>query len=376
MWKSEKVLDWSGLLAQVVVAGLAVYLEFDAAGEWASRVGIIALLFVTQLALFILFLHNPQQSRNRQITLVWLQTPLIVSLYFLIDTSIVAILGIVWVVQVAETYSIRSSVWLFLAAITIFAVSQFYHWWDDLLVAVIGSATLALFHLFALGATHRAQREQKLREQTAQLNNELIATRQLLSQSSRQSERLRIARDLHDLLGHHMTALILNLEVALHCTEGKGNDKVEQALAMAKLLLSDLRTAVSELRENDEIDFGHSIEKLLKDVPGLAIEVDFSAAPPIKEFRVAETLLRCVQEAITNVLRHSNATECKVSLTSQNEDVVLTVSDNGNSTKLVVPGNGLTGMQERVRNLGGEINWEQLADTFSLRVRLPPGESA
>jgi signal transduction histidine kinase len=214
-------------------------------------------------------------------------------------------------------------------------------------------------------------REQELREQTAALNRELIATRDLLSQSTRQSERIRIARELHDLLGHHMTALILNLEVAAYRSEGEAKEKVEQSQSLAKLLLSDLRTAVSELREDDSINLEQAVDKLIADIPGLRFEVDFSAAPEIKDVNQAETLLRCIQESVTNVMRHSSADHCQIRLVGTAEACTLTVSDNGAAGDGIEPGNGLKGMDERVNAGGGSLSWQQTPEGFSLQVQLP-----
>jgi two-component system sensor histidine kinase DesK len=157
--------------------------------------------------------------------------------------------------------------------------------------------------VFAFSASQRAISERRLREETATLNRELLSTRELLSQSAAQGERVRIARDLHDILGHHMTALILNLEVANLKTEGDANDKVQQSLSLAKLLLGDIRTAVSELRHDGNINLEQSIAKLTDDIPDIEFKLDFSAAPEVKSLNLAEALLRCAQESITNVLR-------------------------------------------------------------------------
>ena len=148
---------------------------------------------------------------------------------------------------------------------------------------------------------------------------------------------------------------------------------MEQSLALAKLLLGDLRTTVSELRDDDAIDLQHSINTLVTGIPRLEIDVDFSAAPEIKDVRLAETLLRCTQEAITNVLRHSAATQCRIEVAGVGDKCILTVSDNGNSKLEIVPGNGLKGMTERVANNGGELSWQQTDGGFSLRVELLMG---
>ncbi len=376
-WDSERAQNWTGALVLFIVSTLSIYLEWNGPRQWDLQLTAVSFFAIAVVLNFILFISNWSTShRPRLIFLLWLQAALIIPLYFLIDTSFVAIFGIVWIVQAAETYSIKTTSWLLAGAIIVFTISQFYHYYgDQTFIAVFSSITLGMFHLFAVITTHRANREQLLREQTAALNRELIATRELLKESSRQSERLRIARDLHDLLGHHMTALILNLEVAKHSAEGKALEKVEQSLALGKLLLSDLRTAVYELREDDTINLRQSVESLIKDIPNLKIAVDFSSAPAIHNVDVAETLLRCIQEAITNVLRHSRATQCRIALVEAYNEFFLTVKDNGQTGQNLVPGNGLKGMSERVNNAGGEVSWQQEHDGFLLQVRIPAGGS-
>ncbi len=377
-WNSERAQNWTGALVLLIVGVLSVFMSWEKSRAWTAETSLTAILAAAVVFTFISFISDwTVNVRSRKLRLLWLEALLIIPLYFLVDISFIAILGIVWIVQIAEILPIHITRWLLIAAVSIFTIAQFYHWHtNSIFTAVVGSVTLGMFHLFAVITTHRANREQLLREHTAALNRELIATRELLSQSSRQSERLRIARDLHDLLGHHMTALILNLEVATHCTEGKALQKVEQSLALGKLLLSDLRTAVSELREDESINLRQSVEKLIADIPALQITVDFSAAPAIHDVYVAETLLRCIQEAVTNVLRHSKASQCRIALTEAYNQFFLTVKDNGRSgTSAVVPGNGLKGMSERALEAGGEVNWQQEQDGFLLQLRLPAGDS-
>lgn len=252
-----------------------------------------------------------------------------------------------------------------------FTFSEVYHWGDsNLMLALTGSITLGLFHVFAVMATHRARREQQLHEETAALNRELLATRELLSEHSRQSERLRIARDLHDLLGHHLTAQILQLEVATHITEGAGRQKVEQALALGKLLLSDLRTAVSELREDEPINFQDAVRKLVGGLPGIKVELSFSSN--LGEIELAETLLRCTREALTNVLRHSGASKCLISFSKDEDNCYrLQIQDNGTGRQKIVAGNGLKGIKERIEAAGGDVTWSSDQRGFLLNICLP-----
>jgi len=372
IWNVETALNWLGVIVMSAVAALSLSMMYSLDQALTLQWMTVAGLFVAQIAAFVIFLSPwAESSRSRMLALFWLQAPLIMGLYLQLEVGFIAILGIVWVVQAAELFPIRKTIALTLLAILAFSVGQITQWPDRLPVALTNIVTLGLFHVFAIIVIHRFHRERELREHTADLNRELIATRELLSQHSRESERLRIARDLHDLLGHHMTALILQLEVATHVTEGKGQEKVEQSLALAKLLLSDLRTAVSELRDDESINLKTAIEKLIRDIPELEVELDLSAATVVKEVAVAETLLRCTQEALTNVLRHSNATKCRIALAQFYNEYFLTVEDNGHSDKAITPGNGLNGMRERLAEFRGEVTWQQQEDGFLVQVRLP-----
>jgi signal transduction histidine kinase len=127
------------------------------------------------------------------------------------------------------------------------------------------SATLFLmFNLFALIMMNTAIKERRAREQANQLNRELLATHSLLRQASQQAERVRIARNIHDLLGHHLTALTINLQVASRIVEGEAKEKVEQCHSLSKVLLSDVREAVSEIRDKSNIYLKDALEILVE----------------------------------------------------------------------------------------------------------------
>lgn len=257
------------------------------------------------------------------------------------------------------------------ATLVIFLATQFYHVGLSEPISVSVSVALyGLLNVFAASVVQRFVLERKQKEYTAALNRELIATRDLLSQSAAQGERLRIARDLHDILGHHMTALILNLEVASHSAEGAAREKVDQSLAIAKMLIGDLRSTVSELRDEAAINLEESIRKLVSGIPSFDIDVDFSDAPKIEDMDTAETLLRCTQEAVTNVLRHSSADHCRIVMAGDDARYTLSVIDNGTVRQSITPGNGLTGMMERVVARGGQLDWQQSNEGFRIQVTM------
>lgn len=361
---SHKALDYSGQLVTALVCLVATYTVSN------SPVFLyVAILAAAQFLLFSIALRTEQ--RNWSLLLFWLEALCIAPLLFLVPSSFIVVLTVVWLVQAVEIYGTTGAVRLWIGILLLFVAAQFMHFGVDSWFEILISFFLyGLLQMFAISAMSRTLSERARREQTAMLNRELIATRELLSQSSAQGERLRIARDLHDILGHHMTALILNLEVASPSVEGEPKEKVEQSLAMAKLLLSDLRSTVSELREESGLNLEESIKKLVTGIPNFSIEVDFSNAPKIDDIDLAETFLRCAQEGVTNVLRHSDADSCRIVMTGSPESCTLSVIDNGHSKNNIEPGNGIKGMMERVKSRGGDIAWRQSEEGFHLNVTL------
>jgi signal transduction histidine kinase len=217
-----------------------------------------------------------------------------------------------------------------------------------------------------------ARRQMDAREEQRRLNSELRATRALLAESSRLNERSRISRELHDLLGHHLTALSLNLEVATHLSEGQPREHIKQAQSLAKLLLSDVREAVSQLRHDDAIDLREALFSLVDGVPSLEVRLD---VPP--DFRIsdplrAQMLLRATQEIITNAARHSGAARLDLRIASGQAGVLLEARDDGRGADAVQAGNGLQGMRERVAEFAGTLEIETSpGQGFALRLHLP-----
>jgi signal transduction histidine kinase len=217
-----------------------------------------------------------------------------------------------------------------------------------------------------------AKQQAQAREEQRRLNAELRATRALLAESSRMSERLRISRELHDLLGHHLTALSLNLEVAGHLTEGKAQEHVRQSHTLAKLLLTDVREAVSEMREEKGIDLTNALRVLAEGVPALDVQLDLPEHLQIEDPECAQVLLRCAQEIITNTVRHAGASHLSLSLSQGEGGLRLQAKDDGRGADGTAPGNGLRGMRERLSACGGRVDIITApGQGFALDVRIP-----
>lgn len=252
------------------------------------------------------------------------------------------------------------------------------------------------FHIFALMMSLQTKRAEQATEAATALNTELQATRELLAQSSKVQERTRIARELHDLLGHHLTALNINLQVASHLVAADKpaeelKQPIEQSYLLAKLLLSDVREAVSTIRENQSIDLTNAIELIESSFPDLQIEVRGQALPQ-SNIELLHDLLRCIQECVTNAVKHGKAKhvriECEYICDSSMSDVKthfkLVITDDGelpktlggkNKQQSVKLGNGLTGMKERLARYGGHVTAEIIDGQFKVEMTSPLEDS-
>lgn len=225
---------------------------------------------------------------------------------------------------------------------------------------------------FVFATSLVARQQAHAREEQRRLNAELRATRALLAESVRVNERTRIARELHDLLGHHLTALSMNLEVAGHLTQGSAQEHVTQAHTLAKLLLSDVREAVSQLRDSDAIDMAASLRLLAGNVPNLDIDMTTPDPFTLDDAELAHVILRCTQEIITNTIRHAQATSLRLHYVRDADGIGLQARDDGRGSAEVPSGNGLRGMRERVQARGGRMTVDTSPGAgFALALWIP-----
>ena len=239
--------------------------------------------------------------------------------------------------------------------------------------ALMQSLLYAGFSLFIYVTSLVARQQAQARDEQRRLNAELRATRALLAESARVNERTRISRELHDLLGHHLTALSLNLEVASHLTEGRAQEHVRQAHTLARLLLTDVREAVSQLRDaSGGIDLAAALRPLADHVPALDIELEVQSPLAVDDPERAHVMLRCTQEIITNAVRHAQARRLRIRVWRQADALMLEASDDGQGAEALVPGNGLRGMRERIVQCGGSLDIQTRPGAgFRLQLSLP-----
>lgn len=238
----------------------------------------------------------------------------------------------------------------------------------------------------ALGDSMRARRSLRTeQEQTTRLIAQEHAYR---AEQRVQAERVRMARDLHDLIGHSISVISLQADVAREAI-GHSNAEAQQALthirATTTETMRELRATVKLLRNPAGAQPDRSVATLAN-LPTLVENARASGLTVVLEctgeFQTLPTTVntaayRIIQEALTNVIRHANATVVTIRLERTTQTLDLQVVDNGNGCgKPFIPGSGITGMRERARLFGGDFSAQpKTTGGFAVRAVLPVEEA-
>jgi signal transduction histidine kinase len=241
--------------------------------------------------------------------------------------------------------------------------------WGAALSYSLGFASFQAFATLVMRMTVRAERA---RDELAQVNADLLATRSLLAESARDSERLRLSRELHDIAGHKLTALKLNLAALVRDPRWQGDEAVRLCAQLADDLLADIRGVVLQMRLHDGLDLRQAIGSLAAPFPRPRVHLELADDARAADLEQAETLLRTMQEALTNAARHSNAENLWVVLRRERDGIALDIRDDGRGSGELRFGNGLSGMRERLCAIGGALQVER-GDGGGVRLlaRLP-----
>ncbi|CAM3743714.1 sensor histidine kinase [Roseateles saccharophilus] len=245
------------------------------------------------------------------------------------------------------------------------------------------SSMLAL-HGLAFGLGRMAAAEAEKRRWLQAVLAERLSGEQLLAEQMRYSERMQIARELHDLMGHHLTALNLQLQLggALLAREDKpgAGQALGRAQGVAAQLLADVRESVSQQRRSQRIDLSAALQALAEGIASTRIELALDEAARDLGPRTAHALLRCVQEGVTNSVRHAGARRVQVELRGLGEggdEVSVSIDDDGRGApgwregRAEGFGNGLSGMAERMTELGGQMRVTRTSPGFRIELRCP-----
>lgn len=349
------VLD--ALLGSAVTLGITLIIATDPTAD--TRADPVAYLFAVGFGALML-------ARRRFPVLMLVTTVLGVFAYYILDFPQIGVAVPVVAALYAATDAGRM-VWAIGAGVVVFSVSMFFRVLDGtpirLLIGYETVSNLALIAMaIALGASTRMHR---LRTAQQQRINELTADRAADQAQLRiQVERERLSRDLHDTVGHTMSVISLQAGVA---EEAIGSDDQAAIEAVRRIretsgrTLTDVRSLVRLLRSDQDQD-DHSLaelDQLLDTVRGAGIDVTTRrSGDPVELPRTVDSVgYRVVQEALTNIVRHSGARHADVTIRLTDGRLELIITDDGNGPDdEQTPGQGLIGMRERVRMLGGTVH--------------------
>lgn len=209
-------------------------------------------------------------------------------------------------------------------------------------------------------------------------NKKLIQYSDEIQQLTKIEERTNIARDLHDTLGHDMTGLIMQMEMAsrllVNNKTDQGLNTLEEAKKSARDSLGKVRQILNTLKNDSDIEWTNaSLQALVNEFAkktNTTIECKIIGERNIKP-DVGITLYRSIQEALTNAIRHGKALKILVTITYQDQKVVFSIEDDGIGCSNILKGNGLTGMIERIKLLMGEVTFDSHSHGFSVKGSIP-----
>ncbi|TDC44091.1 sensor histidine kinase [Micromonospora sp. KC213] len=213
---------------------------------------------------------------------------------------------------------------------------------------------------------------------------EAEATREQEAWQRATAERLRIARELHDVVAHQISLINVQAGAALHTRdEGGAFAALEAIRAASKEALREVRAVLGVLRQvdsEDQVRPAPSLSRLSElvahsEASGLPVRLTGDSEVPALPAPVDSTAYRIVQEALTNAVRHAQASTVRVDLRHTGTDMIIEVENDGTTRAdpmPVRPGNGLLGMTERVAAVGGELQaCPTTGGGFRVRARLP-----
>ena len=214
-----------------------------------------------------------------------------------------------------------------------------------------------------------AQQTKEEKEKKDILYRELLDTHKQLKEYTDELKRLsaieernRIARDIHDTLGHNMTALIMQLQMAEHYAksdEVKSTEMLNSSLNTAKESLTKIREVVETLR-GKETSPEMAIKTLVEEFSektGAEIELKIEGEMS-NNYGVNSAIYHIVQEGMTNAIRHGNASKIWINLTYSNENTKFSIKDNGAGAVAFIEGFGLKGIRERVESFDGNVEYK------------------
>ena len=258
------------------------------------------------------------------------------------------------------------------------------------LVAVkrgLSSVNVVLFALYLVTLVQNKHQEkeriQSLNEQLESANEQLRIYAAEAERTAEMRERNRLAREIHDTLGHTLTGLAAGMDacmVLIEVAPQKAREQLEKLRDVAKHGLKDVRRSVKKLRPDDleRLPLREALTHMVKEYAGttsMEVELSIEGWPEAIRQDVEEVIYRIVQEGLTNANRHGHATKAAVTFRLDEGKLKIKIVDNGQGCQETVPGFGLRHMRERLDLLHGSLACRS-ENGFILEAVIPVGQGA
>jgi signal transduction histidine kinase len=362
----------------VVLAGYAVWITGP-----TFRFEIVNLVLMSLLGLVYLALGTWGEQCITRFPSAWIKPA-----YFIIQLALVGVInflsnGNAWLILLplaSQAVEHLPSPWSFLVATVVWVLQVAPY------VTLNGWQNFSPFAMPLLAAvvfvaifTQITVNEQQARQKLAQANQKLREFAGQVEEMATIQERNRLAREIHDGLGHYLTAINIQIKAAQAFVEHnppQAREALNNAQTLAEEALADVRRSISQLRIDPSTSspLAERLKGLLEETraAGIHAKMEVEGTPASLSPQADFTLYRVSQEGLTNVRKHSNATQAELHLAYLEHTVRLVVCDNGVGTQELSGGFGLTGLQERVQLVGGSLKVETApGQGFRLEVEIP-----
>ncbi len=213
----------------------------------------------------------------------------------------------------------------------------------------------------------------------SQVNQELKNYAAITERIGENNERKRLAREIHDTLGHALTGIAAGVDACLIIIDKKPEIAKKQLQLVSQVVregISDVRNSLEKLRPGalEERGLEGAIQRMIEEFTGLSegLTINFDCRIGQIDFEVAkeDALFRIIQECITNSIRHGAASIINISMFIEDDHLKIIVDDNGFGAASIKPGYGLTQMKERIAAIHGAVEFDG-SDGFVTRVQVP-----
>ncbi len=289
----------------------------------------------------------------------------------------------------AHAVVLLGEAWVYLANIAILAIyvismGSYASSWSDVWA---GLPTFLAGQVFIMVFSQSSVSEERARLEVERLVEELQEANQQLREYAVQAEELavtkernRLAREIHDGLGHYLTTIHMEIQAARAVMANdpqRSKAMLEKAQGLTQDALTDVRNSVSTLRAtpDENLPLPEMVKKLLENCASMNLETELKVVGDPRSIspQVRLTLYRATQESINNICKHSQASQVWVCLDYLEPQAIrLMVQDNGVGAEQIDGGFGLLGLKERVNLLNGELTIQTAKDQgFRLEIKVP-----